>query len=173
MATTTNQLRLEALKANWSQCSLFDFKENWASVKPAFETTEYQRQVWKALRHYANVRAMQLPPKHRECWQELASLPFNQFTIPAEYDSSDWRCDVLEHELHDYIVHQACHWVVHANLIVAQTSFPDRNWCIVESDGHSTVWDGARCIFDPQAYVLYPDMKKLHKMLFPSTSKPK
>ena len=103
------ELSVEALKAKWNQCYLSDVKENWGSVKSAFQTREYRRQVWRDLRDYARARAMLLPTKQREYWYKLAKLPFSQFTVPEEFDSCDWRCDVKEHELYDYVVHGACH----------------------------------------------------------------
>ncbi len=42
----------------------------------------------------------------------------------------------------------ASHWLVNANLKLAELSEPKRAWRILASDKHSTVWDGELTLFD-------------------------
>jgi hypothetical protein len=46
------------------------------------------------------------------------------------------------------VKHGACHWLVNTNLLLAQRVAPNRNWRILHSDAHSTVWDGVSTFFD-------------------------
>lgn len=61
--------------------------------------------------------------------------------VPADNDSCDWRCNKKHHPLYDYACWGACHWLVNLNFYVARILEPTRNWRIVTSDLHSTVWD--------------------------------
>jgi hypothetical protein len=47
-----------------------------------------------------------------------------------------------------YVLHSACHWLVNFNLELAMRAEPKRPWRIINSDHHSTVWDGRDTLFD-------------------------
>jgi hypothetical protein len=47
-----------------------------------------------------------------------------------------------------YVKHGACHWLANFVLRLACLAEPKRAWRIVTSDKHSTVWDGARTLFE-------------------------
>lgn len=159
---TRSQAALDKLRASLGECYLFDFKKDWCLVRDGFTSDVYRRQVWKDLKDYAGMRG----------WKAYAHKQYRDFTLPSDFDSCDWRCAVKELPFHRHVVHGACHWLVNANLMVAKMSFPERQWCIISSDSHSTVWDGERCLFDPNAFALYPDVEKLGKMLFESGEPP-
>ena len=77
--------------------------------------------------------------------------PFVHGKYPCEYESCDWS---LDHKgpaprYWKYAKHAACHWLVNFNLKLATLVKPaERNWRIVTSDKHSTVWDGAKTLFE-------------------------
>jgi hypothetical protein len=52
------------------------------------------------------------------------------------------------------VKHSACHWLVNFNLRLAELVMPKREWHIVTSDKHSTVWDGISTLFDLNFHAL-------------------
>lgn len=77
-------------------------------------------------------------------------LEFKPGGFPDEYESCDWR---LKHKapyprFWRYVKHSACHWIVNFTLKLAMLVEPNRNWRIISSDAHSTVWDGDKTLFD-------------------------
>jgi hypothetical protein len=48
----------------------------------------------------------------------------------------------------NYVAHGACHWLVNFALRLAMLAEPDRQWRIITSNGHSTVWDGRDTLFE-------------------------
>jgi hypothetical protein len=87
--------------------------------------------------------------------------PFKPGMFPDEFESCDWRCD--HHPPHPrfwrYVKHSACHWLVNFNLRLAEIVEPGRQWRIVTSEDHSTVWDGNDTLFDINflALGIHPD----------------
>jgi hypothetical protein len=75
---------------------------------------------------------------------------FEEGTVPAAYDSCDWRWDRRGRQpaFWNYVCHSACHWLVNLNLKLAQKAEPKREWRILTSDKHSTVFDGVDTLFD-------------------------
>lgn len=71
---------------------------------------------------------------------------------PEAYDSCDWRwCQGRrgpQPHFWEYTCHAACHWVAPLHLWVAQQAEPDRQWRLVSSNAHSTIWDGKETLFD-------------------------
>lgn len=76
--------------------------------------------------------------------------PFEAGMKPLDFESCDWFCDRPGRmpEYWNYVKHAACHWVVNFNLRLAQLTEPARQWRIVTSQDHSTVWDGQNTLFD-------------------------
>lgn len=75
---------------------------------------------------------------------------FTAGTLPEDVESCDWRC---EHRgpyprYWAYVKHAACHWVVNFSLRLAMLAEPNRQWMIISTQDHSTVWDGKRTLFD-------------------------
>ena len=69
---------------------------------------------------------------------------FKPGEFPHDYETCDWD---LEHRgpqppFWRYVKHSACHWLVNFNLRLAQLVMPQKQWRIITSDQHSTVWDG-------------------------------
>lgn len=111
----------------------YDIPKHWRKVKKAIAQDHVQDVLVRDMTYYTHGR-----------WQE----PFLRGDIPAKYNSVDWDWDVKHKPFHDYVCAQACHWLVNFNLEVAQLVEPERDWRIVESEEHSTVWDGHETIFD-------------------------
>ena len=99
---------------------------------------------------------------HIESVRCILTRDFNKFTwgrwrkkftdqdVPHGFDSCDWRWRHKgRHPRYwDYVCHSACHWLVNFNLRLAQLVEPKREWRILTSQEHSTVWDGAETLFD-------------------------
>ena len=77
--------------------------------------------------------------------------PFLPGMTPHQFESCDWwihnRRGPMPRFWH-YVKHGACHWLVNFNLELAQRTSPKREWRILTSDKHSTVWDGGDTLFD-------------------------
>jgi hypothetical protein len=100
--------------------------------------------------------------------QKVLVSDFNVYTVgrygkrfrlgryPSEFEISDWRCDVpgRHPRYFRYVSQGACHWLVNFNLMSAMLSEPEKNWRIVTSNAHSTVWDGGQTLFDLNGLAL-------------------
>ena len=87
---------------------------------------------------------------------------FNKFTFgrwrktfgpgqfPDEFESCAWACERRGRPAAywQFVKHSACHWLVNANLKLAELSEPKRAWRILSGEAHSTVWDGVSTLFD-------------------------
>jgi hypothetical protein len=87
--------------------------------------------------------------------------PFGHGDYPFDFESADWWC---EHRgkfprYWRYVKHGACHWLVNFAWTLATLTQPKRDWRIITSDRHSTVWDQDRTLFDFnfQAFGIDPD----------------
>jgi hypothetical protein len=84
--------------------------------------------------------------------------PFTLGMYPADYESCDWRYSNPRRgrppAFWRYVKHGACHWLVNAALRLAMLTDPNRQWRVVTSDKHSTVWDGDDTLFDLQFSAL-------------------
>lgn len=80
----------------------------------------------------------------------LWAKPFPHGALPEEIENCDWRCDHRPpHPRYwRYVKHGACHWIVNFALRLANLAEPARDWRIVTSDSHSTVWDGDHTLFE-------------------------
>lgn len=100
--------------------------------------------------------------------QDILIDNFNKFTYgrwereftygmkPHEFESCDWWCDHRGRlpEYWNYVKHAAAHWLVNFNLKLAMLVEPKKEWQILTSDKHSTVWDGNDTLFDMQFLAL-------------------
>jgi len=101
--------------------------------------------------------------------QKVLVSDFNKYTTgrwgerfrlgqyPADFESCDWSCSVRgRHPRYfQYVKHGACHWLVNFNLTLAQLVEPKKEWRIVTSLIHSTVWDGEHTLFDLNGLALF------------------
>ena len=93
-------------------------------------------------------------------FRSVLERDFNKFTFgvwgkrfgpgqfPFDFETSDWPCERRRAAYWQFVKTEACHWLVNANLKLAELSEPKRAWRILTTDAHSTVWDGFLTLFD-------------------------
>lgn len=110
--------------------------------------------------------------------QEVLVRDFNKYTIgrwglefkagmiPFDFESCDWHCERRgkRPEFWNYVKHAACHWVVNFNLELAKLAEPNKQWRIITSNLHSTVWDGEETLFDFNFSALQVDPNEAFEM---------
>jgi hypothetical protein len=71
-------------------------------------------------------------------------------TYPENIESCDWRIGRRGRppRYRKYVKHGACHWIVNFCLRLAGLAEPSKQWRILTSDEHSTVWDGQKTLFE-------------------------
>jgi hypothetical protein len=110
--------------------------KNWKKLKPIMESSNAMSILNNDFNKFTMGR-----------WNE--HFPMNKF--PRDFESCDWECDLgrgRRPEYFKYVKHSACHWIVNFNLFVISKAEPNRDWRIVTSPKHSTVWDGKYTIYD-------------------------
>ena len=82
---------------------------------------------------------------------------FRRGDYPGDFESCDWYLSVRgRHPRYfQYVKHAACHWLVNFNLRLAELAEPKKDWRIVTSQAHSTVWDGELRLFDMNGMALF------------------
>jgi hypothetical protein len=63
-----------------------------------------------------------------------------------------------------YVKYSACHWLVNSNLRLAMLVAPKRQWRIVTSPKHSTVWDGSDTLFDFNGQALFKNAQEAFQL---------
>lgn len=119
-----------------SRVQYFPIQKHWRKLGPLFRSKE-SKSIW-------------LPNMHELMRQRASEHGFkykrhkDRESCPAEFDGCDWRCDHVGRApaYWDFACHAACHWVVDMCLYVARLAYPRVPWRIVNSDKHSTVWNG-------------------------------
>lgn len=95
-------------------------------------------------------------------FREILERDFNKYTyglwrerfgvgqLPIEFEGCGWACERRGRPpaYWHFVKHAACHWLVNANLKLAELSEPKSAWRILTSQAHSTVWDGVSTLFD-------------------------
>lgn len=113
----------------------YPIQKRWQKIKPHIENKEVQKMLVRDFNKFTSGR-----------WNK----PFTRGMKPHEFESCDWWCDHKGRmpEYWNYVKHSACHWLVNFNLALANIVEPNKNWRIVSSHQHSTVWDGEETLFD-------------------------
>lgn len=115
----------------------YDFKKNWAKIKPHLSNKVVQDILVRDMNRYTMGR-----------WGQN----FKHGMLPEEVESCDWRWGHGRKgrmpAYWAYVKHAACHWLVNFNLELAKLVEPKRAWRIITSDDHSCVWDGGVTLFD-------------------------
>jgi hypothetical protein len=77
-------------------------------------------------------------------------IKFKKGMPPTDFELCDWQDHYKgpRSEYWQYTKHSACHWLVNFNLCVALRALPYKQWRILTSQKHSTVWDGKGLLFD-------------------------
>jgi hypothetical protein len=78
------------------------------------------------------------------------SEPFLPTSYPSDFESMDWRHSHKGRRPRywKYVCALACHWLANFALTLAHLAVPNRQWRIVTSEQHSSVWDGINTLFD-------------------------
>jgi hypothetical protein len=123
----------------------FCLKKNWRRVKRHLDNPDLNALLVREMNKYTFGR-----------WLD----PFKLGDYPADHDSCAWRFEARRQPAFwRYACHSACHLLVNWALELAQLVEPGREWRIVSSQKHSTVWDGGETLFDInfQALGIEPD----------------
>lgn len=131
----------------------YPISKNWKRIKAVIETKEVQKVLVENFNKYTQGR-----------WGE----PFKPGMKPHDFESCDWWCDRKGKmpEYWNYVKHAACHWLVNLNLKVAMLVEPKKEWQIVTSQKHSTVWDGNDTLFDFNFSALGVDPQEAFDMAY-------
>lgn len=120
---------------NKSAKKYYDLKSNWKKVKRHIAAPDVQEILVRDFNKFTWGR-----------WR----LKFKSGYLPAAFESCLWDCEHRGRrpKFWDYTKHGACHWLVNFSLRLAQLVEPQKQWRIITSVKHSTVWDGERLLFD-------------------------
>jgi hypothetical protein len=134
----------------------------------------------KEIRHYSvvkNWKKIQDNIYHPDA-QSILEHDFNKYTqgrwglrfelgeFPGIYDDCGWQIGRRGRtpEYFQYVKPGACHWLVNFYLTVAMLTTPSKDWRILTSDEHSTVWDGQKTVFDPNFLAIGVSAPETYKM---------
>jgi hypothetical protein len=138
----------------------YDLVKNWAKVKPHLGDPGLNKVLVKDLNKFTYGR-------RREKFTP-GNVPFEHdkgCDWDIDLDADDWVLDEVTGESYqtgeapefwEYVCFGACHWLVNFNLRLAQLVEPKKQWRILTSRHHSTVWDGDRLQFNHQAFGVPP-----------------
>ena len=125
--------------------NFYPLQNRWSKVRDLYQSIDAAAIWYPEMEAYSESRA-------EENGYEYRPRGLTPELRPAAYDSCDWRwCQGRrgpKPHYWDYVCHSACHWVVSLHLWVAKQAEPNRDWRIVSSNKHSTVWDGKKTLFD-------------------------
>jgi hypothetical protein len=133
--------------------------KKWRKIKPFIETKEVQDILVDNFNKFTS---------------GIQGRPFKHGMIPADFEGCIWDCGKIGRrpEYWNYVKHAACHWLVNFNLKLAMLVEPKRQWRIVSSQKHSTVWDGEETLFDFNFLALGIDPDEAFKLANKSQLKP-
>ena len=120
----------------------YDFKKNWKrKIEPNLANKSLNKILVKDMNAYARLRN----------W----NLELKEGMVPFDWECCDWWISKRGRrpKYWRYVKHAACHYLVRFNHRLAKLADPDRNWQIISSDLHSTVWDGEDTIFEFNFYA--------------------
>ena len=122
----------------------YDAIKNWRRIKPHLVDAEFNRILAEDFNKYTYGR-----------WRK--PFPVEGRAFPEQWESCDWRWGRRGRAPNywRYVKHGACHWLVNSNLRLAMLVQPDRQWRILTSKHHSTVWDGGDTLFDFNGQALF------------------
>lgn len=113
----------------------YDPVKNWKSIKRHLENKE--------------LNVILVNNFHVYTWA-LCRKHFQHGQYPSDFENHPWK---RNHKgprpaYWRYVKYEACHWLVNFALKLAMLVEPERQWRIITSRDHSTVWDGCRTLFD-------------------------
>ena len=137
----------------------YDLKCNWRKVKRHIEHPEVQALLVRDFNRFTWGR-----------WRQK----FEPGMLPTQFESCDWQ---FEHRgkppaFWSYTKHSACHWLTNFSLRLAQLVEPNRQWRIITSQKHSTVWDGGSFLFDFNFQAMGISPKECFELAYEKELKP-
>jgi hypothetical protein len=130
-----------------SDCQYFDIEAHWDGLEPIYESDN----VKLACRVEYNSLLIARWLVDGKCYPlEL----HKNFKYPEFFDETDWRTEQPEKPYYKWTCSESCHWISNVNLLVAMFYQPEREWRLIKSREHSTVWDGETTIFETQFLAL-------------------
>lgn len=132
----------------------YPIQKKWAKIKPLIQNKEVQDILVDNFNKFTFGR-----------WNNR----FKHGMKPHEFESCDWWCHDRRGrmpEYWNYVKHAACHWLVNFNLKLAQLVEPKKEWQILTSQKHSTVWDGNDTLFDFNFSALGVDPQEAFDMAY-------
>lgn len=132
----------------------YPIQKKWAKIKPLIQNKEVQDILVDNFNKFTYGR-----------WEQR----FKHGMKPHEFESCDWWCHDRRGrmpEYWNYVKHAACHWLVNFNLKLAQLVEPNKEWQILTSNKHSTVWDGNDTLFDFNFSALGVDPQEAFDMAY-------
>ena len=109
----------------------YPFTRKWRTVRPHLTDPDFRAVLERDFNKFTFGK-----------WGDL----FGPGQFPADFETCAWRSGRAHYW--QFVNHSACHWLVNANLKLAELSEPRRRWRILTSERHSTVWDGELTLFD-------------------------
>ena len=157
--TTTNKVSLSAVNAN--QLEYYPIQKQWKKLKPIDKSEPFCEIAHMEMERYAENRANHYGYKFKP-------TKYSPQITPSDYETCDWRYMTGRRGRHpafwDYVCHGACHWTAPLGLIVAQVALPERDWVLVTSKQHTTVWDSEHTIMDANFLALNINVAEAWKM---------
>jgi hypothetical protein len=130
----------------------FTIGKHWTNkIKPVIESTNAQKILHHDFKKYIKSKQHDLNNEYKSSGSnKRVNWNFTKNCTPWDWDSVDWRLFRFGRPpaFDAYVCHGACHWIVNTLLYTANIAFPKKQWRIVTSDQHSTVWDGQYTFFD-------------------------
>jgi hypothetical protein len=113
----------------------YPFSRNWRRIMPHLSNSDFRAVLERDFHKYTFGR-----------WGK----PFGPGQFPEEFETCAWACARRGRPAAywQFVKYGACHWLVNANLKLAELAEPKRTWRILTSSVHSTVWDGVLTLFD-------------------------
>ena len=130
--------------------AFYDCVSNWAEIARHVSDAEFQRVLNDGFSKFTLGR-----------WGEPFPAPGREYPADWEDFGGDLRTEDdgpwlgAEGPYRLYVKNLACFFLVNANLRLAQLILPDRDWRIVVSPFHATVWDGRDLLWDMTGLALY------------------
>jgi hypothetical protein len=125
----------------------FDCVERWSEIEPHLGDAEFNR----ILNHDFN----------RMTWGRWRKpFPSKERPYPASWEGYNGHVGRYlgpEGEYRKFVLDLCCHWLVNANLRLAQLILPTREWRIIYSRQNHCVYDGHDTLFDLEGLALYGD----------------
>lgn len=97
-------------------------------------------------------------------WKQV----FKHGMFPFDFESCDWHCEKKGRrpEFWKYVKHAAAFWLVNSNLKLAMLTESTKDWQIVVSEKHATVWDGEETLFDMNFTALGVDPDECFELAY-------